>query len=449
MTDLFTDISWQLLAITASRSAHDCLFSPQHMSSTMCQQYFLFIGRMCRQEKGLGILKNTAVFEQLDNLVQTSNHTCYVKLIVSGLDYTLDAPRRTLERALMKSPQRAARLYATQFLLVLLRSKIPNFEIWGIPLLIKLAHDKERSIMLAALEILEEACYDRTYLEELVNIWPKLDELNDQGKLVMMKFYSIPRGLNHPNAKIRTEIEYWSSVFNRKYVLLVEANTHASLTLHYKNEDGTYSRRHCSSRPDIVPPNILPHLYSQLVQTAQGIANLKEYGDIAKLADVLKLAKCNDESESLTLKSAMWALGHFSTSNDGVETLKNSMWLVYEKIIFLAKYCEVYSVRATALNVLCLVGSTKPGADLLQKLDWICVRHDRTTSWPIHEPDLDSDWLYRHLTPTRCQIELGPYNYAGLEDNEGSYSGMNSYYTDEVETTLATTPKDTGGDQVS
>lgn len=64
LTDLFTDISGQLLSISTSRSAHDCLFSPQHMTSTMCQQYFLFIGRMCKNEHGLNILTNTDVFKQ-------------------------------------------------------------------------------------------------------------------------------------------------------------------------------------------------------------------------------------------------------------------------------------------------------------------------------------------------------------------------------------------------
>lgn len=40
---------------------------------------------------------------------------------------------------------------------------------------------------------------------------------------------------------------------------------------------------------------------------------------------------------------------------------------VYEKIIALTK-CDVYSVRATALNVLGLVGSTNAGANVLYKL---------------------------------------------------------------------------------
>lgn len=63
ITVYFSDISQHLLAVTTSSRAHDCLFSPQHMNNTMCQQYFLYIGRMCRTNKGIEVLKNTFVFE--------------------------------------------------------------------------------------------------------------------------------------------------------------------------------------------------------------------------------------------------------------------------------------------------------------------------------------------------------------------------------------------------
>lgn len=94
--------------------------------------------------------------------MKTTNHICYIKLIVSGLDYTVDPlPRQVLEQALAASERSAGRLYATQFMLVLLRAKTPNFEVWGLPLLIKQTRDKERKVVLAALEILDEACHDR------------------------------------------------------------------------------------------------------------------------------------------------------------------------------------------------------------------------------------------------------------------------------------------------
>lgn len=91
-----------------------------------------------------------------------TNHICYIKLIVSGLDYSLDAePRKVLEKTLVSSERSGGRLYATQFMLVLLRAKVPNFEVWGLPLLIRQTKDKERKVMLAAMEILDEACHDR------------------------------------------------------------------------------------------------------------------------------------------------------------------------------------------------------------------------------------------------------------------------------------------------
>lgn len=419
LTDLFTDISRQLMSIHTKKSAHECLFSPQHMTSTMCQQYFLFIGRMCRTEKGLSVLTNTDIFKELTTIVTKTNHICYVKLIVSGLDYSLDGePRKILMRALLKHPSAKARLYAAQFMRVLLRARLPNFEVWGMPLLLKLVDEcQAKCVQLAALEILEEACYERTYLEELVNVWPNLERVSDHGKLVMMKFYSIPRGLNHPAAKIKEEIETWVNGYNKRYVLLIEADVHAHLTQHTKTEDGTYSRRHCAQRVGVTAPNMLPHLYGQLVQTTKGMFSLQTHGELPVLIDTLLLAKSTDEKDVMTLKAAMWALAHFCTSNDGVIYLNDTSANVFEQFVQLVKYAEVYSVRATALNCLCLIATTQMGADILQKLDWISVRHDRSTYWPVYEPD---EWFPKQFnTPVRHNYEFPPYNYTALlETNE-------------------------------
>lgn len=329
------------------------------------------------------------------------------------------------------SPQRAARHYATAFLLVLLRAKVPNFEVWGIPLIINQLKDNERLISLTALDILLEACHDKMYLEEIVSIWPidELMSLEDDGRIVLTKFYSIPRGINHSKAQVKDEIQLWVNAFNKKYVLLLEADTHASLTLHTRNEDKTYSKRTCSNRPTIVPPNILPHLYGQLVQTSQGMANLQRYGDILQHIEALEHARCSDDQECLSLKASLWALGHISTSAEGVEFLNDPVSRVYEKIIYLAKNCSVYSIRATSINVLGLVASTKAGADVLYKMDWLCVRHDRNTFWPVNEPE---DWVTKQLSPVRHQIDsFPPYNYTGIDDFSLSGVGQASFYFDD------------------
>lgn len=154
----------------------------------------------------------------------------------------------------------------------------------------------------------------------------------------------------------------------RSYSLLVEADTHSVLTLHTKNEDGAYNRRSCSTRPPVVPPNLLPHLYGQLVQTTQGLANLLRFGNLPLLADRLAQARCSTDAECLALKEAIWALSHASTSRIGLKHVRDmdAMWA--SKLIALATRCDAYSVRATAFQALGLLGSTKAGADLLYTL---------------------------------------------------------------------------------
>ncbi|XP_073832423.1 rapamycin-insensitive companion of Tor isoform X2 [Musca autumnalis] len=421
LTDFFTDVASQLLAITTPNRAHDCLFSPKHMETTMCQQYFLFIGRMCRAQKGITILTNTAVFEHLVNLVRNTDYECYVKLIVSGLDYSLESvPRKVLEKALTAAKDTGSRLYATQFLVVLLRARIPNFEVWGIPLIIQQTKDPDRSVVLAAMDILEEACHEKYYLEEIVSLWPNLKTLGDVGRLLMARYYSLSRGLNQPKAKVKEEIEYWKNGYNKRYVLLVEADTHASLTLHVRNEEGGYSRRNCNTRPIIIPPNIPAHLYGQMVQTTQGTTALRKFGDLPQLLEIISSGKCSDEAECLELKAAIWAIGHASTHSNGIEYFLESGTRVYEKLVILATKCDIYSIRSTCFSVLGLIGSTNDGANILFKLNWLCVRHDRNTIWPVHQPE---DWMLGNYTPLRHHFDdVPPYNYTGMEDQiDGSY----------------------------
>lgn len=64
LLELFTDISSHVTAISKSKSAHECLFSPQHMLATLCQMYFLYIGRLCKYEKGLELLQETDIFSE-------------------------------------------------------------------------------------------------------------------------------------------------------------------------------------------------------------------------------------------------------------------------------------------------------------------------------------------------------------------------------------------------
>lgn len=385
----------------------------------MCQQYFLFIGRVCRTLPGLTILKNTDILKHLMYLVSNTNHPIYVKLIVSGLDYSLSSTtpyqRLILEKALTVSPSHSSRLYATQFMLVLVRARLAAFEEWGIPLLMKQLADRDRSIVLATLEILEEACHENLYLLELAHEFPDLRKHHELGKYIMMRFYSTPRGMNHPSAKTKEEIELWLNEYNKKYVLFVESETHSSLTLHTKNEEGFYSTRNSLHQRQVITSTTLPcHLYGALVQTQRGITHLLKHGNVFQLVDVIAAAKCSNEEEVLSLKSALWAIGHVGTSGDGVETLQEEYHKAFEKIAQLAKFCAVYSVRATAFNVICLISSCVAGANALTKLDWSPVRHDRNNIFPVLEP---GEWYFKTQPPAQYNLDVPAYNYATIDEN--------------------------------
>lgn len=62
--ELLTDIWQHIDAITTSKSAHDCLFSPQNVLNTLCQYYFLFIGRFSHSSKGLRWLDKSGILQQ-------------------------------------------------------------------------------------------------------------------------------------------------------------------------------------------------------------------------------------------------------------------------------------------------------------------------------------------------------------------------------------------------
>jgi rapamycin-insensitive companion of mTOR len=274
--------------------------------------------------------------------------------------------------------------------------------------------DKDRAIMLTTLEILEEACHETNYLFELVHVWPSLEQYHELGKYITMHFYSTPRGLNHPNANVESEIDLWVKVFNKKYVLFVESETHSSLTLYTKNEDGYYMSRNSSQhqRQNVKTTSLPCHLFGALVQTPRGISFLQKHGNVPHLIDILTVGKCANESDCLEIKSALWAIGHTTTNSDGIDFLNNSVSRVFEKVIRLAKYCEVYSIRATAFNVLCLMSCTNSGANILFKLDWISVRHDRNNEFPILEPE---EW--KNPSPARYNHEMPAYNYAAMDES--------------------------------
>lgn len=119
-----------------------------------------------------------------------THHSCYVKLVISSLDYTLDASPRDILAKTLTCNISASRLYATQFLNVLLRAsrksrdlirkkaKLKNniheqwkfdhkddldttngldMDSWVLQMLVGQVKDESKAVVKCALTILEEA----------------------------------------------------------------------------------------------------------------------------------------------------------------------------------------------------------------------------------------------------------------------------------------------------
>lgn len=63
--------------------------------------------------------------------------------------------------ACVRACLQSCRLYATKHLRVLLRANVEFFSNWGIELLVTQLHDRNKTISMEALDILDEACEDK------------------------------------------------------------------------------------------------------------------------------------------------------------------------------------------------------------------------------------------------------------------------------------------------
>ncbi|CAG9860535.1 unnamed protein product [Phyllotreta striolata] len=389
--DLFNDILNNITKITSSKSVHDCLFSPAHMLTTQCQSYFLFIGQFSRTEVGIKLLEEINMFKNLKELATTTNHDYYVKLIVSSLEYIFPGPSRDILEAVLSCNQESSRLYATQFLHVLLRAGNPLFSSWAIQLLVNQLGDKSRAVCLSALATLHESCELSDCLEALIEINPNMDNLGEKGTLLFVRFLSLESGFKKVGKeKVTEEIKKWDETFSKRYVKIVEGEISDALTLHQRNDKGKYDKRsnvlrNCNRRDVFLPP----HLYGQLTQHMLGFETLVAEGKCTKMIETINRAKCNTDEEILHLKAAIWALGHMGTSNRGFDYLTN--YGIVDSIIGFAKYSPVYSIRAASFYVLGLLGTTLVGADDLSRKGWLSTRHDRHDNWPIIHEEIE-DW---------------------------------------------------------
>ena len=186
LDSLLADTVARLQEVISASNPHDAVFSPTRLSNTASQLYFLLLGRLSRSPAGRAALDRQAALTTLTELLRV-RHDLYLKLVVShwngsnisnlqspamqvsSLDCSrVDWGRALLSRALTTAPE-SGRLYATQWLLVLARAGAPSIAVYGVELLVRQLQDESLTVATAALDILDEVCDDKMFLESLVS----------------------------------------------------------------------------------------------------------------------------------------------------------------------------------------------------------------------------------------------------------------------------------------
>ncbi|XP_064086614.1 rapamycin-insensitive companion of mTOR-like [Macrobrachium nipponense] len=419
LEELLVDVTRNLGYVVCERPPHDAVLSPSHLNTTTSQHYFLLLGRLSHTQKGYDMLLRSGIFQQLLEIVSISNSDMYAKLICTCLDYSIDGIYgRSIFNKILTGCQESARMYATQFLRTLVRAGADNFAHWGIEMLVGQLNDESRLVALAALDVLDEACDEEEYLESVLNSPPSVLHLGDRGQLLMAKLVSSPRGFRayHEANFINTLLDKWATTYNYKYVRLMQTALADSLTQHQRGEDGTYGRRSCSKHV-VHDVFLLPHLYGSLTQHKEGFSVLMQHDAVKNMVQIAKNANVSTSQDIFELKVAIWAMGHIGLSSDGAGFL--SCEGVLPALTHLAATCPVYSVRGTCFHALCLIATTKDGANLLRKFGWDSVRRHHHERWQFLEENFEG--LH---APTCGHADENYINVRGHQMSESDFDDL-------------------------
>lgn len=124
---------------------------------------------------------------------------------------------------------------------------------------------------------------------------------------------------------------------------------------------------------------------------------MQRLGELSTLTQAVFSETPTSENECLNIKSSLWAVGWIASHTQGVGYFKEFVPDVFNRIIYLAKYAEFYSLRWTAFQVLSLIATCLDGADMLLKFNWVSVRHKRYEEFPVIEPEVNLRFTFDTL----------------------------------------------------
>lgn len=191
----------------------------------MIRELVSWIGLLSMNKQGLELLLEFRIFDILFAYIDKDGAKDHVLIqILFSLDYRSEGKTREFLQYCLENGSKNLVFSCLELLRLLYRSELSDFASWGMDLLVtKLYADEDISAL--ALNVIEEICQDKKYLNAFLGRLPKLIALGKNGKNFLISLLRINEGFNYLtnlNNWTREEMERWKNKENADYVERVE-----------------------------------------------------------------------------------------------------------------------------------------------------------------------------------------------------------------------------------
>ena len=353
------------------------VFSAHRVSETLSGGYFAILGVLSGDPRGLNMIERWRMINMFYHIMDLEDRDDLVQALLGNMDFSLDSHLRVmLSKALTACPK-GIRIYATKLLRKYVtmtteskrsRTREPVRCEWAIRLLVTQLYDPEVQVCEVAVQILQEACNRRAYLEYVVRCRPALDHLGEIGAPLLLRFLSTSLGYQYLDGLdyIGQEMDDWFLGRNTTYVTLVEASLSRALSPQPERPKSGIDEPIKTHEYGIVPP----HFYRELTRTVEGCKLLSDSGHFdAFVATIQDSWSENDDPEiMLKVKGCLWAVGNVGSMELGAAFLEETD--VVALVVQIATKSEVMTMRGTAFFVLGMISKSLHGMEILAEHGW-------------------------------------------------------------------------------
>ena len=350
------------------------IFSHYRVSDTLCGGYFALLGAMSSDPRGLQIFERWCMNNMFYHIMDLNERDDLLQAFLGNMDFTFDSHLRVMLSKALTACGKNIRIYATKLLrkYATIASDIqgtnPRHSEWAIRLLVTQLYDPEVEVCEVAVQILEEACNRKAYLEYVVRCRPALDHLGEIGAPLLLRFLSTSLGYQYLDGLdyIGQEMDDWFLGRNDSYVTLVEASLSRAISVQQERPKSIMDDSMKTQDHGLVPP----HFYRELTRTIEGCRLLSDSGHFNEFVSIIRdsWSEHEDHETMLKVKGCLWAVGNVGSMELGAPFLEDSDVVTW--IVRIATESEVMTMRGTAFFVLGLISRSLHGMEILAEHGW-------------------------------------------------------------------------------